>query len=187
MSTTDNQHFEQAPRRKAEFFNPPNMLKVKVGSGGISEDILNKAQALLEHNTIDFRPLGEMYLDVLIKAIEQARTPPKGMEPDNVIANLLYPAMQLKANGGMFHYPLITSIADKLIQFLEVIERVDNENLEIIMAFHTTLRAILLGQIKGDGGIRGAELMQALVDACYRYFERFPSVADKPYNTNETF
>lgn len=185
IKNPDAPHFNQAPRRKAEFHMPPNTLKVKVGNGGLSEDILNKAQALLENNTVDFRPLGEMYLDALAKGIEQARTPPKDMETESIIAAMLYPATQLKANGGMFHYPLITSIADKLIQYLEVIANVDAEALEIILAFHTTIRAILLGQIKGNGGIKGAELMQALVDACYRYFEKNPENRD--YTTTEAF
>ena len=188
MNNPDDIHFSQMPRRKAEFFNPPNHLKRKVGTGGLSEDILNKAQAMLENNTVDFRPLGEMYLDALTKGVELARTPPKGMETENIIAGMLYPATQLKANGGMFHYPLITSIADKLIQFLEVIAKADAESLEIIQAYHTTLRAVLLGQIKGDGGMHGAELMQALVNACYRYFEKHPQNREERANSsNETF
>lgn len=188
IKNPDAPHFNQSPRRKAEFHMPSNILKAKVGGGGLSEDILNKAQALLENNTVDFRPLGEMYLDALTKGIEQARTPPRDMENEHIIVAMLYPAMQLKANGGMFHYPLITSIADKLIQFLEVVESVDAAALEIILAFHTTIRAILLGQIKGNGGMRGAELMQALVDACYRYFEKTPiHKEEKPFTPGETF
>ncbi len=184
----DTPHYNQTPRRKAEFFTPPNVLKTRVGGGGLNEEILNKAQALLEHNSVDFRPLGEMYLEALQRGIDQARAQTSEDDQESIIIGMLYPAMQLKANGGMFHYPLVTSIADKLIQFLEVVHKLDNEVVEIVLAFQTTIRAILLGQIKGDGGLRGAELMQALVDACYRYFEKRPDNRDsRPYNTNETF
>ena len=41
-------HFNQPQKRQAEFFMPPNLLKEKAGSGGLSEDILLKAQKLLE-------------------------------------------------------------------------------------------------------------------------------------------
>ncbi len=185
---TDTPHYNQKPRRKAEFFTPPNVLKTRVGNGGLNEEILNKAQALLEQNSVDFRPLGEMYLQAMQRGIEQAKQNPGDEDQESIIIAMLYPAMQLKANGGMFHYPLITSIADKLIQFLEVVHKLDAEVIEIVIAFQTTFRAILLGQIKGDGGLRGAELMQALVDACYRYFEKRPDNRDgRPYNTNETF
>lgn len=180
MTTTDD-HYSMQPLRKAEFYNPPNNLKLKVGIGGLTENILNKAQALLENNAIDFTPLAEMYLDAMMKGIEQARTPDADLDRETMIGAILFPGMQLKANGGMFQYQLVTHIADRFIQFMEVIETVDHDALEIIIAFHTTIRAVILGKIKGDGGKRGEELMTALVEACHRYFEK--SKEDKNSNT----
>lgn len=168
-------HYNQKPRRKAEFINPANSLKAKVGSGGLSEAILNKAQELLENNTVDFFPLGEMYLATLVKGIEKAKDAHPDDDQEYIISSMLYPAMQLKANGGMFHYPLVTKIADRLIQFLEVIEKPDPEAIEITQGFHTTIRAVVLGRITGDGGRHGAELIEALDEVCHRYFERRPS------------
>ncbi|HNQ92360.1 MAG TPA: hypothetical protein PKI93_05445 [Alphaproteobacteria bacterium] len=175
MTDKNDDHFNLTPRRKAEFFMPPNHLKNKVGFGGLSDDILNKAQALLENNTADFRPLGEMYLESMMRGVEHVKALPDSMANDDAsIASILFPVMQLKANGGMFHYNLVTLIADRLVQFLEVIETIDKDAIEIIQAFHTTIRAILLGQIKGDGGTRGLDLLDALNAACYRYFEKYP-------------
>lgn len=165
-------HFNQKPLRKAEFVKPDFALKNKVGSGGLSEDILTKAQALLENNAVDFLPLGEMYLNSLMRGIERAQRADENEDGESLITNMLYPAMQLKANGGMFHYQLVTKIADKLIQFLEVIEAPDSDALEIVLAFHTTMRAIIISKITGNGGRHGFELMQALDEACMRYFER---------------
>ena len=62
-------------------------------------------------------PLAEMYLSSLMKGIDLAKNPPSSHDKEYVISTMLYPGMQLKANGGMFHYPLVTTIADKLIQF----------------------------------------------------------------------
>ncbi len=171
MTDNDN-HYNMSPRRKAEFFSPPNYLKLKVGNGGLTEDILTKAQALLESNTIDFAPLAEMYLDAIMKGIEQAKASKQNLDREVLIAAILFPGMQLKANGGMFHYELVTRIADKFIQFMEVIEVLDDQALEIITAFHTTIRVIILSRIQGDGGKRGEELITALIEACTRYFER---------------
>lgn len=165
-------HYNQPMRRKAEFINPPNILKTKVGSGGLSEDILEKAQQLLENNTVDFLPLGELYLSNLMKGIENAKNAHPDDDGEHIISLMLYPAMQLKANGGMFHYQLVTLIADKLIQFLEVIHEADIEGIEIVMAFHTTIRAVILGRISGDGGRHGIELLSALDEACLRYFDK---------------
>ena len=165
-------HFNQPPRRKAEFIKPLNTLKQKVGNGGISEDILQKAQALLENNAVDFLPLAEMYLSALMRGVEKAQKSYGEVDGESLIANMIYPAMQLKANGGMFHYQLVTKIADKLIQYLEVIEEPDADAVEIVLAFHTTMRAIIISRITGNGGRHGFELMQALDEACNRYFER---------------
>lgn len=167
-------HFNQTQRRKAEYIKPPNTLKAKVGSGGLSEQILEKAQALLENNSVDFQPLAEMYLGSMMKGIEFANNPGPDSDDEGIIASMLYPAMQLKANGGMFHYPLVTMIADRLVQFLEVVEVPDIDAVEIVLAFHTTIRAVVLGKITGTGGRHGEELVAALSEACMRYFERYP-------------
>ncbi len=166
------QHYNQKPKRKAEFITPPNNLKKKVGSGGLSEEILEKAQALLENNTVDFQPLADMYLENLMSGIEYTKNAGSEDDREYIITTMLYPAMQLKANGGMFHYPLVTTISDRLIQFLEVIEEPDTEAIEIVLAFHTTIHAVVQGKISGDGGKHGTELLSALNDACVRYFER---------------
>lgn len=168
------QHFNQTPRRKAEVLRPPNTLKAKVGSGGISDAILDKAQALLENNIVDFQPLADMYLQSLMKAIEMAQINHDKQDTETLIVGMIYPAVQLKANGGMFHYPLITIMADRLIQYLEVIVEPDLDALEIVLAFHTTIRAVMMGRITGTGGRHGQELLAALNDACMRYFERYP-------------
>jgi hypothetical protein len=170
----DAEHFNQKPRRNAEFIKPINVLKSKVGYGGLSEDILSKAQALLENNSVDFLPMAEMYLSVMMRGIERAGNPAPGECEEALIAGMLYPAMQLKANGGMFRYPLMTRIAKKLIQFLEVIAAPDQDAIEIVLAFHTTMRVVLMGRVIGSGGKHGDELMQALEAACLRYFEHYP-------------
>lgn len=176
MQMKDNQqkHYQQIPRRKAQIITPPNHLKAKVGSGGLSESVLIKAQTLLENHATDFRPLGEIYLDALIKGIAAARTNPADQNKENIISGMLIPAMQLKANGGMFKFPLVTRIADHLVQFLEVVEIADADALEIVEAFQTTIRAMIMGRITGSGGRHGEEIIQELVDACNRYFQKHP-------------
>ena len=171
-------HYNQKQRRKAEFITPPNTLKAKVGSGGISDNILHKAQELLKNNAVDFMPLAEMYLSSLMKGIERARDAEDGDDKESLISAMLYPAMQLKANGGIFHYTLVSQISNRLVHFLEVIEEAAIDAVEIVLAFHTTIRAVVLGRITGDGGDHGKELFEALDEACLRYFERFPYTAD---------
>lgn len=170
-----NDHFDQKPRRNAEFIKPPNDIKAKVGSGGLGEGILAKAQILLESNTMDFGPLAEMYLSNLANAIEKARSY-VGFDGDHEVAivGMLYPTMQLKANGGMFHFPIVTLLADKQVQFLEVIDKLDSDSIDLAAAFITTIRAVIASKITDDMDMRGRELILALDDACRRYFAKHP-------------
>lgn len=169
----DIKHYNQPRRRKAEFIKPPNLIKAKVGEGGLSDSILDRAQKLLENNPVDFVPLAEIYLTRMKEGIRKARESSGHEDTEYLIAGILYPCAQLKANGGMFHYPLVTRIAERFVQFMEVIERIDRESLEIAEAFHTTIRAVITGKVKGDGGQYGDELVEALNDACMRYFEKY--------------
>jgi predicted DNA-binding ribbon-helix-helix protein len=165
-------HFNQKPRRKAQFTRPLNTLRSKAGYGGLDEAILNKAEARLENNGVDFPPLAETYLAALMRVIVQARNPTPGENGETLIVGMLEPTIELKAGGAMCGYPLVTRIANKLIQFLEVIAEPDKDAIEIVLAFHTTMRTILMGRITGSGGSHGEDLMQALEAACLRFFER---------------
>lgn len=167
--------FNRTQKRKADVIKPPNVLKAKVGSGGLSENILDKAQKMIENNTVDFIPLAEMYLEALSKSIDAIKNGASEHDDDEYSINsLIYPIMQLKSNGGMFKYPLISDISASIIQFLEVIEKTDSEVVEIVTAFHTTIRAIISNRIQGSGGDHGKALIKELSDACHRYLDKHP-------------
>lgn len=155
--------------RKAELISPPNRLKEKVGSGGIDESVLTKAQDMLENNTVDFKPIALMLVDVLHESITDSKS--GTIKGEEAIESMLYPAMQLKAQGGMFHYPLISEIANILVNFLETVTDTDKDVLDIVVAHKQSINAVLASEIKGDGGKVGRELRDALLDACARYYK----------------
>jgi hypothetical protein len=161
---------DQKKVRSAEIVIPPNRLKMKVGSGGLDDAILNKAQELLENNTIDFKPIALMLVDVLHEAIADAKS--GSLKGEEAIQAMLYPAMQLKAQGSMFHYPLVSQIGDILVNFLETVPDVDKDVMDIVVHHKFAVNAVLGSQIKGDGGKLGRELRDALLDACMRYYKR---------------
>lgn len=175
MTDTTNPHYNQKPRRKANFIMPQNKLKQKLGSGGLSQDIINKAQKLIENNTYDFRPDAEEILDRMERTIVDTRQSQE-QDQEDIIQQLMFPVMQLKTSGGMFHYETVTDISDRLVQFLEVVEKIGEPELEVIEGFYSTLRAIFAAELKGDGGPQGQQLYNALLKACNRYFEKYPHV-----------
>lgn len=159
----------QKKLRKAELITPPNILKQKLGSGGISEATLVKAQQALEDNTTDFRPFATVLLTLLDNAIEHARKPTSESEP--AIEAMIYPAVQLKAQGAMFHFPLVTDLSDILVSFLETVTGVDEDVLEIVVAHKTAISAVISNNMTGSGGAQGKELRDSLTDVCIRYYK----------------
>lgn len=162
-------YFEDYERqRDAELITPPHEIKQKVGSGGIDPKLIQKAEQHIQQNKTDFAPIAETYLQMLDDSCDQFQK--DGINDDSAFEALLFPLVQLKAQGGMFKYPLITEISGRAINFLEVIKALDNDAYEIISAHKMALKAVMDNDIKGNGSTEGAALTQALQDACIRYF-----------------
>jgi hypothetical protein len=177
----DIKHYNQPQKRDATFIKPPNILKAKVGSGGLDEKTLDRAQKVLENNEENFVPLAEAYLENMMKGITQAQqeNATGNADAEDLISDILYPCMQLKANGGMFNYPLVTRIADRFVQFIEVVETIDSDVLDIALAFHKTIKIAVHGKASGDAGKYGDALVEELNDVCMRYFEKYKTDLSK--------
>jgi hypothetical protein len=155
--------------RRAELISPPNSIKEKVGSGGLDETVLVKAQAMLEENKADFGPIAGMLMAMLDDGIQKAKSGALKGEP--AIEAVIYPAMQLKAQGGMFQYPLVTEISNILVNFLETVTEIDKDVIDIVVAHKLAINAVIASKIQSDSGKTGRELCAALMDACNRYYK----------------
>lgn len=158
---------DQKKSHHSKLVTPPNVLKKKAGHGGFDPAVLTKAQTTLEENTVDFKPIAVEFLALLGDALAKAK---EGTENrDESVDAIIYPAMQLRAQGAMFHYPLITQIADILVNFLETVTAIDKDVRDIVNAHKVSINVVLANQMKGDGGKVGKGLCDELVEACARY------------------
>ncbi len=154
----------------AKFITPPNVLKQKVGVGGIDESILDKSQQFIENTNLDFGPIANDFLKEFSSHIKKASD--GKTNPDKAKDNMVGPIMQIKANGGMFRYQLLSDVADICLQFLEGIEGLNKDALEVVIAHEKALEMILKHQLRGDGGGEGYALVKELDKACRRYFKK---------------
>ncbi len=152
----------------ARFIKPPNILKQKVGVGGIDEALLDQSQKHIENTELDFTPIAEKFLKEFSARIKKAKTGKGKISIENTVA----PIMQLKANGGMFRYQLLSDVADICLQFLEGIEDLNKDAIEVLVAHEKTLQLIIMHKLKGDGGGEGYALVKELDKACRRYFKK---------------
>jgi len=156
--------------KNALIIKPQYALRHKVGSGGLDEKILSKAERIIENNTLDFAPLAEQYLLSLEKQISKIQENIYQSDAQGIAA-ILVPVLQLKGQGTMFKYPLITKVCNLLIDFLHDIKSTDINVMQVINAHNMTLKAITARKITGNGGSQGKALIQALDQACKHYFQ----------------
>ena len=161
---------------KEEFpqFYPPKLdLKIKVGHGGVSKETILKAQKVIDTNKIDFVDVAAPYMVVLSEGISIAKkSSPKDTE--TIIEGVLFPAMQLKANGDLFHYPLVTHVASQMLYFLERIESLNGAALDIVDVFQASINLIFKKRLKGEINPDGDKITSELDAVCARFLEKYP-------------
>ncbi len=159
------------PEPKAPVFTPASKaLKKKVGDGGIPAHILKKAQDYLDSNPVDFTPYAAHYLEQLVDA-RNAIT--KGdMDAEAGLKKIVDTVMQMKSNGSMFHYQLVSMISDVMLRFMEHVKAVDKDFIDILNVYLKVLEIVINKKITGNGGREGYALTQELHYACERYYSK---------------
>ena len=158
----------RAKLRKATIVTPPNEIKKKMGSGGIDEADLQAARDYLDHNTVDFKPLGAGLVDTLRQVARQILDGKIKGEP--AIEALLFPAAQLKAQGALFHYPLVSNIAEILVDFLETVLDADKDVLDVVDVHAVAISYVLKIKQADDSHSLDKALEASLIKACKRYY-----------------
>ena len=156
---------QQARIRKAS-----KELQIKAGTGKVSEKSVEKAEKALEASKEDFKPMARDYLKRLGDAVAHAKQDQSDMKAR--IHAMSAPVMDLKANASMFDYHCVTNLASIMLNFLETIEQLDREVIEIVDAHRKTLEAIIARGMTGTGGKQGEVLQKELQDAINRYYKK---------------
>lgn len=166
------QHYNQQVKRRSEFIMPPNTLREKVGRGGLHPDTIKQAEELTQDSETDFSVIVEQDLKDLMNILDGFSAKDGKQKKEERIRALFPPIIHLRSHGTMFSYPIVTTLANDLIRFLEVIENLDNQALKIVLAFHGTIRMVAQLGIKEAIDPKGEKLLSELTKACHRYFEK---------------
>lgn len=159
----------RAAATSAKIVRPPNILKTKVGIGGLPDITLKKADNLIKENSISFEPAAQSYLAELLRAIDRVSYASDDISRNELVHDIIKPVLQLRANGQMFGYRIITEMSENFLGFINNLQRINGESIEIMQAYHTSVSAVLQKQLKNDGGRKGKELAAALEEAYHTY------------------
>ena len=103
-------------------------------------------------------------------AIQNARNSP--LKDESIVEAMLYPAAHFKAQGAIFHFPLVSDISDTLINFLEAVTTpVPEEALEIVTAHKMAISVVISSNMTDRNHPQGAELKRSLTEACSRFYK----------------
>lgn len=155
---------------KAKFYNPPNTLRTKAGYGGIDPAVMERAESFIQKNDVDFTNFAMAILGRLDKSLEVVRV--EDNRTKESVGRVIGPIMELKANGAMFKFPLLSDVADIALDFLENLEGFNDDAYEIVNIHRKTLHIIMSSQLRGNGGKEGRLLIAELHEACQRYNRR---------------
>ncbi|MDJ0951565.1 MAG: hypothetical protein QNJ94_21855 [Alphaproteobacteria bacterium] len=160
--------------KKAQFIRPPNLLAAKVTiSDEDLETRLKRANKLLRTMDQDYTEWVEQDL----AALKQCLADVKG-DPDDIQAHLkefYRRTHDMKGQGELFGYPLITEVGESLCRFLRQIETPGPKELNVIEHHVDALTVVVLNRIQGDGGATGRELTLGLQTAVQKLIAAEPS------------
>ncbi len=157
--------------KKVEEITPPNKLKGKVGDGGLAKNVIESADKAMQSNDQSFLPIMNKSMRNIAGILKDKKRSQK-----EVIKDLSYCITQLKSQGSMFNYPLVTEVSTLILNFLPQVKKVDSDILEIISAYQITIRAIATKKLRGKKTAEGGTLIIALEQACDRYHRRNASL-----------
>lgn len=155
--------------RRPTFIEPSLTLKQKVGSGGLPAHLILKGQTYLESNPVDFTPFAKEYINglkVLSKRLESIK------DGEAIIGEITKIVMQIKANGSMFHYQLLSMTSDVFLRFIEKIRAADQDFIDILGVYINILTIVIEKRLTGNGGKEGYALTEELHHACGRYYKK---------------
>lgn len=144
-------------------------LQQKVGTGKIDEKAVEKAQAVMSENKVDFTPLALPQIELLQEAIKNAKG---GREDEELMNDITLPIMNLKANAATFNYPIISEICGTVLTFLEHVGKIDDEVIVIVDNLCKAVMVIVSQKITDKENPVAVGLIKEFKDVCKRYMEK---------------
>ena len=117
-------------------------LKMKVGGGGFKTDAIQRAEKRLADAKTIFPSAAKHDIDKLDLILDEVR---KGNVSADLIEKIKISAQEIRVNGQMFQYPLVSAVAASLYEFCEAIQTLSPITIEVI-ALHLKTLKIALGE-----------------------------------------
>lgn len=145
---------------EVQFTAPSFVLKAKApATNRVLSEALNVADTAVEELAENYPQRAGEKVSELDRAFEAL---PVSGDARDAIEALFDIAHDIRGEGGTFGFPLATAIADNLCKTLEDKSQASEPMRAAVHVHIGSLKLVLSEPIKGDGGDRGAELLDGL-------------------------
>jgi hypothetical protein len=145
--------------RSFQVINPPNLLKKKVGSGGLDANALKKAEKVFDGLRGEFEEIAGRDVVKLVEAAKVLVASPNDLKKRQEVYMI---AHELRGQGGSYGYPLVTRFGDQLCRYLDATDMLDAKSLIIVKAAADAISVVINAKVSGDGGETGRQLVGML-------------------------
>lgn len=163
-------------KKKVWIFRLPKGLKKKLstGMGGADEpafdpSLLQAAEEKIAAMESDYTDWVADSIEELVqahhRAIEEIEDAPAHL------ATIHRVALELRGQGGIFGYPLMTQFGKSLYDATHASTAITPQLLDLVNAHIDLIKVVMNQKIKGDGGDVGKELMKSLAEANHKFAE----------------
>ena len=168
---------------RAIHFRPANRLRDKLGPNALRGQIdfdplvIRAAEERIQEMVGDYSVWVKNYLATMSASHKALSN--EADDPKQHVLTINQIAHELRGQGGIFDYPLITAFGKSLYEAtLDTRARVTENRLKLIEAHIDALRVVFNQRIKGSGGKIGAELLKDIERAVKKYSDA-PKVGAK--------
>jgi len=156
------------------YFELPNRLGAKAGIGPrdpvptLPDAVLEAAEAEIQERAGDYATWIAHEVEDLARRVERLGGEPKQVPA--LVAEINRSAHEMRGQGGIFGYPLITHIAKSLYEATRGGLKSVTPNEQLLFKAHVdAIKAVMNGRISGDGGATGQQLLASLEVAKKKY------------------
>ena len=162
-----------AKQQPMEIFMPPNVLKAKVGNGGIDAKVLKRAEQVIEE-------MKEEFEDWIVKDVENLSRARQAFEAQRTHAtlNTLYRAAHdLRGQAATFDFPLVARVAHSLSNLTDGTGENNGAGLPMVLidAHVDAIKLIVRDKIKDPSDRMGTVLASELEAKTNSYLEKHPA------------
>lgn len=148
---------------KVEIIERPNTLigKVTYGNDGVDAALLEKVDNELTQMAGEYVGWATDDLKKLQTLYDSLEAMPEELRKD-AMPELFNVAHDMRGQGGSFGYPLVSSIANLLCNFIEKRQAFGAQEMTAIKLHLDALRMVISARMQGPGGNAGSNLLAGL-------------------------